>query len=265
MVNILFVGTGPVSYYVFPRIVECHISEIKKQLPKLVFSYVLENNLIYEDESRGGLLNLYIEDLPEKYQKMLFKDIILHDLDKYRKKICDKVKEYFPDATKISYTSVDPYIFSPKICELEKEVIKNDKIASKKYGITFSFNGHHKCEFQSYIVDCDKKYDIVWFLGCCNPHYVIDISKKYISNFKNIIKTNGYIFHMDPANDSCKLDFIGLEHRIRNMDNNGCFDESSDDDNSNDGDDVLEKTMWRIKYLTSKLVKVETGVYQFDV
>lgn len=126
----------------------------------------MKNNLIYEDkdELHGGLM-LYSDNLPEKYQKMCFGDIELHDLDKNRKKICDKVKEYFPDATKISYTSVDPHIFSPKFCGLEKQAIENDKIASKKYGITFSFKEHYKCDFQSYIVDCDKKYDIVWFLG----------------------------------------------------------------------------------------------------
>lgn len=71
---------------------------------------------------------------------------------------------------------------------------------------------------------------------------------------------------MDPiSGGKGKLDFIGFEHRIRNMENDGCFDEYSDDEYSDDGDDIMEQTMWRIKYLTSKLIKVDIGVYQFDV
>lgn len=152
------------------------------------------------------------------------------------------IKMYFPKVKTVNYTTVDWQILSPSYCNTMNKIIKNDHKFLKITGLMFVFKKHYKCTFQKLIKNQQSKYNIIWFLGCCTPSYFISRTKNYISNFKNSLYTNGLIFHMDPVNDNPTLDLIDLEKRQKKVD---------------------PEELKKVKFLTKKLIKIETGIYKF--
>jgi hypothetical protein len=253
MVRILFVGTSTLSLEQKTCIYSDKLTDLKKQCSKKMFNYALLNNLI--DISNDDF-TVWREDMPEKYDKYFIGDVISHDLDEYRDIICQKVIEFYKGSDKIMYDTCDQFVLPPG--NLKSKVKSNDKKFSKKYGIKFSFQKHYNCMFQEYIEMCNVKYDIIWFLGCCNPDFVIDMNKSYIKNFKRILTKNGLIIHMDPVVDH-KLKFIAFDDRIKILNKKGCYDCDCGECES------FEDKLQIVEYLIENLVKVGVGIYRFDL
>lgn len=252
-INVVFVATGPVTYNFSPgeqydSYEEMYLKFKEMGIPEL-FDYVLLNNLVSYYDDNKEMPSIWMDDLPRKYWKYFttFKPT-LHDLDRYdtRQKIAETVKKYYPNATKIKYETVDDSFIAPTK-KLQKLVSINDENASKKYGITFKFQHHYKERFQEFlkknVIMQQPPYDMIWFIGACNPHFLIDLSNKFRTRFRTMLKDNGYICYMD----SCWLHnyemiFLDMETRLKNI--------------------KKHNEIRRIKAL--KLIKIETGIHQFD-
>ena len=256
-INVLFVATGPVSYEMCPRqdyssCKEMYLDFKEKGIPEL-YDYVIDNNI--PKYFGNDCMEIWVGDLPKKYWKhFTVFEPVLHDLDKYdtRKRIAQTVKEYYPNATKINYTTVDMYILEPTKKLLQMARI-NDKKASKENGITFRFQRHYKQSFQEFIKDeilpDQPPYDMIWFIGVCNPHYLFDLSNEFRVRFRSVLDDKGYICYMDYVYNIesrkpgiLNIDFIDFETRLNKI------KESHE--------------MRRINPL--ELIRIKTGFYQFD-
>lgn len=251
-INILFVGTGPISQRLQSRINALNVERLKKNLNKLgcpdeTWDFILENDLIFYD---GTFSYIQPIDLPEIYWKYFTTDITSFDLDKYRIKISNIIKKYFPNVNAINYTTVDWQILLPNYCNTTHKIIENDIKVSNNTKLTFVFKEHHMCTFQDLIKDHQSKYDAIWFIGCCFPNNFIDNTIDYIINFKNSLYVNGLIFHMDPVDKDMDgspiLDLIDMKKRQKYLDS---FSKPSG--------------LKNVKSLTKNLVQINTGVYKF--
>jgi len=243
-IRILIVGSGPVSLDMCPAI---HLDDIAEKCPKYFYDFIVDNNFFCKCSEM-----IWMDDLPEDFYKYFLGGIKRHDLDKNRDVIKQKVLEYFPSTKKITYATVDPYILWPDYCGLTDKVNAIDAKFSKKLGIRFKFQKHYKCKFQEYIRAYDHTYDIVWFMGCCNPDYVIDCESDYLVNFRKILNDDGLIFYTDPV-DGPILGFIGFDERVKKMADKSAINKK----------EKAEK-MRKVKYLLKEFVEVEQGVYQFE-
>lgn len=275
--RVLFVGTGPVSKHLPPCQQYEDFKEMKRDFKKRGCSFLFEecimNNVI---EEIHGQPSIYMSDIPKPYWSFFINnDIIHHDLDNHRKLLIKKIKTLYPDVTKIIYKSVDMYIVSPEFCdctefvrkidktfskkdkfELMEIVRKTDKTFSQKYGVEFIYSKHYKMQFQEYIETHDCKYDIVCFVGCCHPHYLINRKKSYTANFRNILASNGYIMYADPTDEG--FNFINMDDRLDNL-HNISYSDSDDEPDSEEKDIASSK----VNYLLKHLENVEPGVYKF--
>ena len=253
-IQILIVGSGPVSNSLTPSMQYDDLRHMKRDFKKRgcpsLFDYCIENDVLFDIT---GCQEFCMEDIPKRYWTYFMKEIISHgDLDNHRKLIAQKIKQLYPSIKKITYTTVDMYTVSPEFCGSMKYALATDKNLSKRYGVKFIYNKHYKMKFQEYIAThLDSKFDIVWFLGCCNPHYLVNRKKSYISNFRNILIPNGYIMHTDPTPEG--FGFINIDTRFNHL----------SETMSSESEDDYDIDLSKINYLLRHLDNIEEGVYKF--
>lgn len=198
--------------------------------------------LLYEDG-----IEIDSDDIPNKSLYKFMENIHEHDFIKNINLFVDNIKKLFPNVQTINYITIDAYTYPPKFYGVEKESIGVNKKFSKKYGIKFVHENHIRICFQDFIEENNNKFDVVFFFGCCNPYYLIDINEKYIYNFKKSLNINGYILHADPI-DSPGLNMISLLNRMRYL-----IDECG----------VKEYKINIVKFLCNYLIELDDGIYKF--
>ena len=205
LLKVLFVCSGPLMYHTKPMYDYDGIEEMKKELPADIFNYIVDNGLVEygSDDMKMEYPYFTPKSLPDEYIKRIISKSRLEyrDLDKYREYIIQKLKIFYPDLLTIEYVTVDPITLDPKIYgdETIMELIReNDEKYIEKYGVKMKFIDHYSTTFQEYIkYYSDEVYDVVWFLQCTNFSLVITMDDDYITDFKNILRRNGLIVHMD--------------------------------------------------------------------
>lgn len=258
-IKVLFVGTGPVSNYLSPayqyETINAMVADFKKRGCVDLLDYCMENDTI---EDINSYPSVYMDSVPKKYWTYFMEDVPSHhDLDNHRKLIVRQIKKLYPGVQKIIYDSVDMYIVPPEFCDSMKYVKATDKTFSKKFGVKFIYNKHYKMRFQEYIRKYSRSYDIIWFFGCCHPHYLINNKKSYISNFNSMVVPNGYVLYADPTPTGFGL--INIDTRLHDLEQIESYANSNSESGSEDYDSKLSK----ITYLLRNLTNVKTGVYKF--
>jgi hypothetical protein len=167
-----------------------------------LYNKVIKENLYYyndDDDPDHEFPNLHIDSIPKEYHDKIFVHLDAEGsphLSKFynKKLIIRTIKKLIPLVSSINYTTVDMYRTQPIKQNLVNTM--NLELASKFKLSEFVHKAHYTNVFQSYINKTTEIYDIVWFMGCTNIHFVIDQNEKFITNFKKIIP-NGFIINSD--------------------------------------------------------------------
>ena len=204
----------------------------------------------YYDENKVELLDtieIDSDDIPVELLYKFMGNIHEHDFIKNIKLFVNNIKILFPNVETINYTTIDYYTHPPKFYGLEKQSTKINKKFSKKYNIKFKHTKHICTSFQTFIKENKNKFNVIFFFGCCNPHYLVGKNEKYINNFKKSLDINGYILYADPMNSHI-LTMVSLINRmIYLIDNCG----------------VDKNKLNKVKFLCNYLIELDEGIYQF--
>ncbi len=250
-IKILFVGTGPISYDISPYVTLNEMMEIN-ELSEDDYYYLTDFKSV---DFSTGQARVYMSDIPREYLKYFRKKLEIHDLDRQRDLIAIQIKKWYSKCEIIEYTSCDMYIVEPEY--FGKSVItytqnKDDEFY-QKHNIKMQYKSHHHTTFQNFIQTNNIKYDLVWFMGCCNPHYLFETNTTFIKNFKNTLVKNAYILYSDPYAKSVKYKHDLIDFKVRFIDL--CADDPDKDIKPNDH--------CKINYMFDKLNVIDIGVYKF--
>ena len=202
--NILFVGTGVSNYNIqtYHQNIGALKQYLKRNFPKTydkIYNFLNEYDMIYEHDQGGGI-EIDFRDIPKKFLVDNNLYITEHDLDKNREYICNTIREILPNCESVEYDTCDMHIVPPDDFPGDdhwNQIKDNDSRCESIYGMSMSHDYHYYMRFQELIDmdDCDR-YDIVWFMGCCNPHYLVDLDRRFIRNLKKVCK-NSILIHTD--------------------------------------------------------------------
>ena len=273
-INILIVGTGEMSGHIFfvKDLYELLDIEDKELNEYLVNEIINKEKVCFydydEDEDRPLVRK---DDLPKKWHKYFISKVQIHDLDNCinRLRLFKKVKELF-NVKIINYTTFDMYMLSPS----DNGFIFKNPLIGNKIGADINYIEHINDDFQSYINTSKKKYDMIWFFGCTNPHYVIDMSESYIEDFKNVID-NGLIIYSDGWDDIKLIDknseCLFCKKPCNELTN--CFDKTQVYGFREAFNFVDKLKSWnneekgeandKINWFLENLMEISTGIYKF--
>ncbi len=277
-INVLLIGTNTLSknipeYIQFPTLyqMEQYFNEKKaydlfEELSnKRLVRYYYDENLLddnttssnssieyqnYYDENKIELLDIIeidSNDIPVKLLHKFMENIHEHDFITNIQLFVDNIKKLYPNVQTINYTTIDCYVYPPNFYGLEKQSTKINNKFSKKYNIQFRHTKHIRTSFQQFIKENKSKFNVIFFFGCCHPHYLIDKHEKYITNFKKSLNITGYILYADPMNSHMLVMTSLLNRMMHLIDNCG----------------VKENKLNTVKFLCDYLVELDEGVYQF--
>jgi len=265
--KILFVGTATISknhnYYLRTKTVAEMVDIFDKKGLYHIFTFLLLKNCVefyYEidddiiSSTINDIHNFYgkyrtiieidTENIPGEYILHFAKEERQHDLIDNFELVANNIKKLFPKVTKCNYTTIDPQIYEPHFYGLQNKCNEINGELSKKYNLIMNYDGHHKLSFQKFIKENKTKYDIIWFFGCCNPHYCIETDNKYWNNFLGSIKKNGFILYADPIpTERYQFGLISIKKRVVKFNLNV--------------DDIE-----RINFFCDKLNMIDKGIYK---